>query len=104
MKLNLTSTASFYPTSINLCFLRGYLLSTLKKSNMFPGLHRKRGHPLTLFNEVLHKDFEKRKKKSENNWKFESFPVMGSTETEKLRHARQVIHSKVIIKKIANVP
>lgn len=85
MKPNLTSTASFYPTSIDLCFLRGYLLGTLKKSNIFPGLHGKRAHPLTLFNEVLHKDFEKRKKESENNWNFESFPAISSTEIEKLR-------------------
>lgn len=50
------------------------------------------------------KTLKKEKKKSENNWKFESFPMMSSTETEKLRHARQVIRSKVIVKKIANVP
>lgn len=62
-ELNLS--ASFYPTNINLCFLRGCLLDTLKKSNILAGffLHRKRAHPLTLFNDSLHKDLGGKKKR-----------------------------------------
>lgn len=87
MKPNLTSSASFYPTSINMCFLRACLLGTLKKSNILLGLHRKRSHPFNLFKNFLHKDFEKRKtyklKNKKGNLNFESFRVISSMETEK---------------------